>query len=122
MESSESGEGGISQLQENDMTGWWEPRVKVNLADQLPGNSDNIAGTKHQRLYFLMSIKYLDNTYLAIQSGRYLFPGAELFYDPDEEVESDSDSSDASDSSGIIDGSESSVPFPEHGIKRKAMD
>nr|QSL97062.1 sirtuin 2 [Simocephalus vetulus] len=99
MESSESVEGGISQLQENDMTGWWEPRVKVNLADQLP-----------------------ENSYLAIQSGRYLFPGAELFYDPDEEVESDSDSSDSSDSSGIIDGGESSLPFPEHGIKRKAMD
>lgn len=22
----------------HDMTGWWEPRIKVNLADQLPGN------------------------------------------------------------------------------------
>ncbi|XP_046631296.1 NAD-dependent protein deacetylase sirtuin-1-like [Daphnia pulicaria] len=83
----------------HDMTGWWEPRIKVNLADQLP-----------------------ENTYLTVQPGRYLFPGAELFYDPDEEVESDSDSSsDSSDSSGI-DGGDSTLPFPEHGVKRKAMD
>lgn len=38
MESSETAGGETNQTQENDMAGWWEPRVKVNLADQLPGN------------------------------------------------------------------------------------
>lgn len=65
---------------------------------------------------------FIENAYLAIQPGRYLFPGAELFYDPDDEVESDSDSSESSDSSGIIDGGDSSLPFPDQGIKRKTMD
>lgn len=39
----DSAEGGASPVQENDMTGWWEPRVKVNLADQLPGKSIKIS-------------------------------------------------------------------------------
>ena len=40
MESAESVEEETTiQVQENDMTGWWEPRIKVNLADQLPGNT-----------------------------------------------------------------------------------
>lgn len=40
MESTESVEAEVTtQVQENDMTGWWEPRVKVNLADQLPGKT-----------------------------------------------------------------------------------
>ena len=65
----------------------------------------------------------LENTYLAVQPGRYLFPGAEYFYDPDdEEVESDTDdSSDSSDSSGI-DRGDSATTFPEQGLKRKATD
>lgn len=74
-------------------------------------------------LNYIITLRvHSENTYLAVQPGRYLFPGAELFYDPDEEVESDSDSSssDSSDSSGIDGGESSSIP--EHGIKRKAMD
>jgi hypothetical protein len=58
---------------------------------------------------------------LAVQPGRYLFPGAEYFYDPDdEEVESDTESSDSSDSSGIDRGD--SAPTFEQGLKRKATD
>ena len=34
MESTESAE---VEAVAHDMTGWWEPRIKVNLADQLPG-------------------------------------------------------------------------------------
>lgn len=58
-----------------------------------------------------------------MKPGRYVFPGAELFYDPDDEEDSDSDtSSESSDSSGIA-GDESSMPLPENtGVKRKAMD
>ena len=71
------------------------------------------------KLFFIFS----ENTYLAVQQGRYLFPGAEYFYDPDdEEVESsDSDSSDSSDSSGI-DRGDSAPSFLEQGLKRKATD
>lgn len=119
MEPAEPGEGAENQVQENDMAGWWEPRVKVNLADQLPGI---LVITIHMSMLVLIHcLLRLENTYLAIQPGRYLFPGAELFYDPDEEVESDSDSSDSSDSSGI-DGGDPAMSFQEHGIKRKATD
>lgn len=33
----ESSEPDPAKDTENDMSGWWEPRVKVNFADQLPG-------------------------------------------------------------------------------------
>ena len=62
-----------------------------------------------------------DETYLCLSTGRYVFPGAEIFYDPDD-VQSDSDdcmsssssstssssSSDDEDSSGI-DGDDAST-------------
>lgn len=64
----------------------------------------------------------VENAYLAMSPGRYVFPGAELFYDPDDEEDSDSDtSSESSDSSGIA-GDENSMPVPEQGFKRKATD
>jgi len=81
-----------------DLSDWWAPRIKANLADLLP-----------------------DETYLCLSTGRYVFPGAEIFYDPDD-VQSDSDdcmsssssstssssSSDDEDSSGI-DGDDAST-------------
>jgi len=91
-----AGEDGETTTQETDMTGWWQPRVKANLADLLPGDS-----------------------YYNIHPGRYLFPGAEVFYEPDE-VESE-DSSE-SNSSEMDESPSSSFSFTKSGSKRKAED
>ena len=51
----------------------------------------------------------LDDSYLFSNSGRYVFPGAEIFYDPDDDdnVRSDCDSDDSSSSSSGSSGSSS---------------
>lgn len=55
----------------------WEPKIKHSLADRLPKN-----------MYYLVT------------PSRYIFPGAEVFYDPDEKYGfSDDDSSSDSDDS-----------------------
>jgi len=83
---------------ETDMTGWWQPRIKANLADLLP-----------------------ENSYYNIHPGRYLFPGAEVFYEPDE-VESDDTSDSLSSEMDASPSSSSSSIFNKSGNKRKADD
>lgn len=60
----------------SDLRGYWQPKLKKSLADRLPENSFHL-----------------------IPPSRYIFPGAEVFYDPDEKLhyEGDSSSSDNSD-------------------------
>ncbi|KAJ8972478.1 hypothetical protein NQ314_000171 [Rhamnusium bicolor] len=61
----------------SDLRGYWQPKVKKSLADRLPPNSFHL-----------------------IPPSRYIFPGAEVFYDPDEKLhyEGDSSTSDTSES------------------------
>nr|XP_023022612.1 NAD-dependent protein deacetylase sirtuin-1 [Leptinotarsa decemlineata] len=61
----------------SDLRGYWQPKVKKSLADRLPENSFHL-----------------------IPPSRYIFPGAEVYYDPDEKLhyEVDSSSSDESES------------------------
>lgn len=57
-----------------DMRGYWQPKVKRSLADRLP-----------------------HNTFHLVSPSRYIFPGAEVFYDPDEKsscLDEDESSSD----------------------------
>ncbi|XP_017772877.1 PREDICTED: NAD-dependent protein deacetylase sirtuin-1 isoform X1 [Nicrophorus vespilloides] len=65
-----------TQSKVQDMQGYWQPKEKRSITDRLPANS-----------------------YYLIQPSRYIFPGAELFYDPDEKCSYfDNASSDSSDS------------------------
>ncbi|CAH1119855.1 unnamed protein product [Phaedon cochleariae] len=71
-----------------DLRGYWQPKVKKSLADRLPTNSFHL-----------------------VPPSRYVFPGAEVFYDPDEkqpfeEEEGDSSSSSSSASSDQESGGE----------------
>lgn len=43
------------------MGNYWQPKVKLSLVDRLP-----------------------DNSYYLVPPNRYIFPGAEVYYDPDE--------------------------------------
>nr|CAH7760117.1 unnamed protein product [Callosobruchus chinensis] len=60
-----------SMLQDNnsqsttptDLRGYWQPKVKRSLADRLPHNAFHL-----------------------VPPSRYIFPGAEVFYDPDEKL------------------------------------
>lgn len=56
--------------------GLWEPKRKCNLADRLPPDS-----------------------FYLVPPSRYVFPGAEIFYDPDEKYNSYFEGSSSSDSS-----------------------
>ncbi|XP_060521146.1 NAD-dependent protein deacetylase sirtuin-1 [Cylas formicarius] len=62
----------------SDMRGFWQPKVKQSLADRLP-----------------------DNSFHLVPPSRYIFPGAEVYYDPDEKssCRDDSSSSDSLDDS-----------------------
>lgn len=53
-----------------DMRGYWQPKVKKSLADRLPPNSFHL-----------------------VPPSRYIFPGAELYYDPDEKSSCQDDDS-----------------------------
>lgn len=53
-----------------DLRGLWQPKVKKSLVDRLPKDS-----------------------YYLIPPNRYLFPGAEVYYDPDEKFNSSDESS-----------------------------
>ncbi|KAJ8976872.1 hypothetical protein NQ317_001196 [Molorchus minor] len=66
----------------SDLRGYWQPKIKKSLADRLPSNSFHL-----------------------IPPSRYIFPGAEVYYDPDEKLhyEGDSSSSDTSDSESDTD-------------------
>ncbi|KAJ8919627.1 hypothetical protein NQ315_006153 [Exocentrus adspersus] len=55
----------------DDMRGYWQPKLKKSLADRLPRNSFHL-----------------------IPPSRYIFPGAEVFYDPDEKLHYERDISD----------------------------
>lgn len=67
----------------SDLRGYWQPKVKKSLADRLPEHSFHL-----------------------IPPCRYIFPGAEVFYDPDEKLHYEGDSSSSS-SSDIDSESES---------------
>lgn len=54
----------------HDLRGFWQPKVKRSLVDRLP----------HDSFYL-------------VPPSRYIFPGAEVFYDPDDEKLSYEDSS-----------------------------
>ncbi|XP_018320883.2 NAD-dependent histone deacetylase sirtuin-1 [Agrilus planipennis] len=60
-----------------DLRDYWQPKVKHSLVDRLP-----------------------EGTYYMIPPCRYIFPGAEVYYDPDEKYDyfDDSSSSESSDS------------------------
>lgn len=66
----------------SDLRGYWQPKVKKSLADRLPRDSFHL-----------------------VPPSRYIFPGAEVFYDPDEKMhyEGDSSNSDSSDSESEAD-------------------
>lgn len=66
----------------SDLRGYWQPKVKKSLAERLPRDSFHL-----------------------IPPSRYIFPGAEVFYDPDEKLhyEGDSSNSDSSDSESEAD-------------------
>lgn len=76
-----------SMSKNENLRNLWEPKVKHSLADRLPKN-----------MYYL------------VQPSRYIFPGAEVYYDPDEKYGfSDDDSlsdSDSSDSESDTDNGE----------------
>lgn len=57
--------------QKQNMRGFWQPKVKRSLADRLPPNSFHL-----------------------MPPSRYVFPGAEVYYDPDEKSSSDDCGSD----------------------------
>ncbi|XP_065156391.1 NAD-dependent protein deacetylase sirtuin-1-like isoform X2 [Atheta coriaria] len=67
----------------DDLSGYWEPKQKRSITDRLPPNS-----------------------YYLINPSRYIFPGAEVYYDPDEKCSylenTSSDSSDSDDSDAEI--------------------
>lgn len=67
----------------SDLRGYWQPKVKKSLADRLPENSFHL-----------------------VPPSRYIFPGAEVYYDPDEKLHYEGDSSSSS-SSDIDSESES---------------
>ncbi|CAH0546882.1 unnamed protein product [Brassicogethes aeneus] len=64
-----------------DLRGLWQPKVKKSLADRLPPHSFHL-----------------------VPPSRYIFPGAELFYDPDDASSQDADSNSASDSDSDAEG------------------
>lgn len=59
----------------HDLRGFWQPKVKRSLVDRLP----------HDSLYL-------------IEPSRYIFPGAEVYYDPDDKLAYEDSSSDSLDS------------------------
>lgn len=63
-------------VNEPDMRGFWQPKQKRSITDLLP-----------------------ENSFYLIHPSRYIFPGAELYIDPDEKINYfDNSSSDSSDS------------------------
>ncbi|ERL91577.1 hypothetical protein D910_08907, partial [Dendroctonus ponderosae] len=58
----------------NDMRSYWQPKAKRSLAERLPPNS-----------------------YHLVAPSRYIFPGAEVYYDPDEKSSSSDDEDSSSD-------------------------
>lgn len=71
----------------SDLRGYWQPKVKKSLADRLPESSFHL-----------------------IPPSRYIFPGAEVYYDPDEKLHYEGDSS--SSSSSDIDSESESQSAP----------
>lgn len=59
-----------SATSSSDLKGYWQPKIKKSLADRLP-----------------------PNTFYLVKPNRYIFPGAEVFYDPDEKYAYHPDSS-----------------------------
>ncbi|XP_056630819.1 NAD-dependent protein deacetylase sirtuin-1 isoform X1 [Diorhabda sublineata] len=59
----------------SDLRGYWQPKVKKSLADRLPENSFHL-----------------------IPPCRYIFPGAEVYYDPDEKLHYEGHSSNSEES------------------------
>lgn len=47
----------------SDMKGFWQPKIKKSLAERLPSKS-----------------------FYLVKPSRYIFPGAEIYYDPDEKL------------------------------------
>lgn len=66
---------GYSLGKNESLRNLWEPKVKYSLADRLP-----------------------KNMYYFIHPSRYIFPGAEVFYDPDEKYGFSDDDDSSSDS------------------------
>lgn len=66
-----------SDTSTSDLRGYWLPKIKKNMADRLPRNS-----------------------FYLVPPSRYIFPGAEIFYDPNEKYTyfDDTSSSDSSES------------------------
>lgn len=77
---------GQSSKRFSDLRGYWQPKVKKSLADRLPENSFHL-----------------------MPPSRYIFPGAEVYYDPDEKLHYEGDSSSSS-SSDIDSEGESQTP------------
>ena len=59
-----AGEDGETTTQETDMTGWWQPRVKANLADLLPGEF---------HLRWCHCIRYFYSTLLSLDTIKFYF-------------------------------------------------
>lgn len=73
----EAGSGGCGSAEDSltDLRGFWQPKVKRSLVDRLPPDS-----------------------FYLIPPSRYIFPGAEVYYDPDEKLSYEDSSSDSQDS------------------------
>lgn len=76
-EHTETGGGGCGSTEDSltDLRGFWQPKVKRSLVDRLPPNSFHL-----------------------IPPSRYIFPGAEVYYDPDEKLSYEDSSSDSQES------------------------
>lgn len=78
--------GAVKQESIADMRGLWQPKIKRSLVERLP-----------------------EGCFYLVEPSRYIFPGAEVYYDPDEKFrcteESSSDSSDSESENADDDGS-----------------
>lgn len=68
----------------SDLRGLWQPKVKKSLADRLAENSFHL-----------------------VPPSRYIFPGAEVFYDPDESFHCQDDEEEEDGDGSSLDSSES---------------
>lgn len=81
------------------MANFWEPKLKRSLEARLP-----------------------ENTYYLVPPNRYIFPGAEVFYDPDENYtfsDDESSDSDSSDNDSSSDNDETKVDLQSFTTKHE---
>lgn len=91
---------GLCKLQESqdtstsDLRGYWQPKVKKSLAERLP-----------------------EDCFHLIPPNRYIFPGAEVYYDPDEKLHYENNSSSSSSESEESDDEGGSREANEAGFQ-----